>query len=378
MNYVRSNPDYLKMLRKSTLGTVNLWLDASWAGWDRFFDYIFCVAKPFPSQPSQYIHVGFGADPRYLYPEQKEKAVFLDSLMWGKYHGKYDKIYKLYEEVLDELDIKVYTPVPVYNKTKRLPWAEMQEIRRKCHFFLVTQLGGFGLGRIEAATCGSLIVQPKSLYRRHLSIDVETEIWSTRKDLIKILEAPVDVGAIRKKALEHTWDKAADRMISILENNMYQDRVIIGKNVRIQEGTVLGALPLMLGQEDGRRFRMECKGNLVIEDDVDIGANSVLNLGWQEDTIVRKGVYIGHLSSIGHDADIGEHTVISVHVCIAGHVKVGKWCYIAPQTVIEPHVKIGDYTMIGMGSVVKEDIPSGVVAYGTPCKVVRDNPWRPS
>ena len=217
MNHVRSNPAYLKMLRKTTRGTVDLWLDASWAGWDKYFDYIFCVAKPYHTPPTPYIHVGFGADPRYLYPEQKEKAVFLDSLMWGKYNGKYDRLYKLYEDVLSDLDIKVYSPVPVYNKTKRLPWLEMQEIRRKCHFFLVTQLGGFGLGRIEAATCGSLIVQPKPLYRPWLSIDVEMEIWSTREDLVKVLEAPVDVGAIRKKALEHTWDKAADRMISVLE-----------------------------------------------------------------------------------------------------------------------------------------------------------------
>ncbi len=218
MIQVRSNPDYMKMLRTSTLGTVDLWLDASWAGWDRYFDYIFTVAKPYSSIPPQYIHVGYGADPRHLYPEQKEKAVFLDSLMWGKYNGKYDKVYKLYEKVLSDMGIKVYTPVPVYNKSKRLPWLEMQKIRRKCHFFLVTQLGGFGLGRIEAATCGSLIVQPKPLYRPWLSIDVEMEIWSTRKDLIKILNAPVDVEAIREKALEHTWDKAADRMLRILED----------------------------------------------------------------------------------------------------------------------------------------------------------------
>ncbi len=158
---------------------------------------------------------------------------------------------------------------------------------------------------------------------------------------------------------------------------MNEDRVIIGKNFVFQEGTVLGAFPLKLEQKDGRRLRMQVKGNLIIEDDVDIGANCVLNLGWLEDTIIRKGVFIGHLSSVGHDADIGEHTVISVHVGISGHVKVGKWCYIAPQTVIAPYVKIGDYTMIGMGSVVDKDIPSGVIAYGSPCMVIRENKWRP-
>ena len=156
-----------------------------------------------------------------------------------------------------------------------------------------------------------------------------------------------------------------------------KDRVIIGENVTVQDGTILGALPLKLDQKNGKRIRLPTEGGLIIKDDVDVGANCVLNLGWKNDTVIGKGVFIGHLSSVGHDADIGEHTVISVHVCISGHVKIGKWCYIAPQTVIKPYVEIGDYTMIGMGSVVDKDIPSGVIAYGTPCKVIRENKWRP-
>lgn len=82
---------------------------------------------------------------------------------------------------------------------------------------------------------------------------------------------------------------------------MIDDRIKIGKNVMTQEGTVLGAFPLKLEEKDGRRLRMECKGKLIIEDNVDIGANCVLNLGWMGDTIIREGVFIGHLSSIGHD-----------------------------------------------------------------------------
>ena len=158
---------------------------------------------------------------------------------------------------------------------------------------------------------------------------------------------------------------------------MNQDRIIIGKNVKIQGGTVLGALPLKVDIEDGRRHRVECKGKLIIEDNVDIGANCVLNFGCEGDTIIRENVFIGHLSSIGHDAEIGANTIISLHVGVLGHVKIGEWCYIAPMTVIKPGVKIGGNTMIGMGSIVTEDIPSGVVAYGSPCKVVRKNTWIP-
>ena len=158
----------------------------------------------------------------------------------------------------------------------------------------------------------------------------------------------------------------------------FNPRIHIGKNVRIGGGTQLGALPLIFDRETGARIRPEIKAGLTIEDNVDIGDNCVLNLGEEKDTVVREGVMVGHLSSIGHDSDIGRNTGISLHVCISGCVDVGEWSYIAPQTVVKPYVKIGSYTMIGMGSVVTRDIPDGVVAYGSPCKVIRDNPWRPS
>lgn len=217
MNYVRKSKDYLKVLRKTTRGKVTLWLDAAFGGWNKYFDRIFTVAKPYSSSPPHYVHIGYGADPKYCYPEQEERAVFLDSLMWGKYQGRYDKIYTLYKKVLPTLDLKIYNPIPVYNKSPRRPWPKMQEIRRKCHYFCVTQLGGFGLARIEAATCGSLIVQPKLLYKPALTVNLKMKIWNTPEDLIKILETEVDIETIREKALEHSWDKAANKMIKILE-----------------------------------------------------------------------------------------------------------------------------------------------------------------
>lgn len=217
MTRARDNPQYLSALRKTTQGKLALWLDFSWKNWNHYFDHVFTVAHPLPGSPAKYVHVGYGADTRYLYPEQEEKAVFLDSLMWGFYNNNYDPIYRIYEEVLPTLDVKVYSPVPIYNKTPRVPWLEMQAARRKCHFFLVTQLGGFGLGRIETATCGALVVQPKKLNKPHLNVDLTMEIWETREDLIKILESEVDIEAVSRKARTHSWDKAASRLLRVLD-----------------------------------------------------------------------------------------------------------------------------------------------------------------
>ncbi len=166
-------------------------------------------------------------------------------------------------------------------------------------------------------------------------------------------------------------------MESIHPTVIVSDRCVIGEDCWVGEGTVLGAIPLNLKIVEGRRARAKVKGRLIIEDNVTIDCNCVLNLGVDGDTVIREGVFIGHLSSIGHDAEIGRHTVVSVHVSVLGRVKIGEWCYIAPQTVIRNRIKIGDYTLIGMGSVVTKDMPSSVIAYGNPCRVIKENVWRP-
>lgn len=157
----------------------------------------------------------------------------------------------------------------------------------------------------------------------------------------------------------------------------YEDRVKIGKNVRIQPGTVLGALPFIFDRETGERVRREMKGGLIIEDDVDIGANCVLNIGEVRDTIIKKGSMLGHLSSVGHDAIVEKNVGVSAHVCLCGFCEIGEWSYVAPQVVIQPYLKVREFSMIGSGSNVTKDIPSGVIAYGNPCKVIRENKWRP-
>lgn len=156
---------------------------------------------------------------------------------------------------------------------------------------------------------------------------------------------------------------------------MSEEKIRIGHNVEIGEGTIIGAMPLMLKVVGGRRERIEIKGGIVIENNVDIGANCVINCGVDGDTTIKEGVFVGHLSNIGHDVVVGNNSVIGVHVCVGGRVRIGNWCYIAQGSVIRPEVTIGDYTMIGMGSIVIKDLPERVIAYGSPCKPVKKNEW---
>lgn len=90
-------------------------------------------------------------------------------------------------------------------------------------------------------------------------------------------------------------------------------------------------------------------------------------------TVVGFGVTMKRQVSVGHHCEIDEYVEINPGVTVSGHVKIGKGSIIGSGAVIRNGVEIGENTFIGMGSLVTKDIPSGVVAYGSPCKVIREN-----
>jgi len=209
-------PTIRSKIRKATKGKIAVYLDSDYPQWIKPFDHVFTVVKPQSKDP-KCVYAGWGADPEYCYPDQDEKAVFLDSLMYEFYKGKFNDIYDIYKKVLPTLGLKIYDPWPTYHGSTRITWTQVQDILRKTHFHCCTQLGESGLTRIEAATCGALLVVPKPLYRPRTMASLEHRIWSTKEDLIKILKTETDPEAIRKKALQHSWDKVASRIIQTLD-----------------------------------------------------------------------------------------------------------------------------------------------------------------
>ena len=83
------------------------------------------------------------------------------------------------------------------------------------------------------------------------------------------------------------------------------------------------------------------------------------------------GVYIKRGSTIGHHSIVGAYTDINPGVTICGNVKIGRGCLIGANVVIRDNIHIGDDTVIGMGSVVTKNIPSNCIAYGNPCKIIK-------
>lgn len=154
---------------------------------------------------------------------------------------------------------------------------------------------------------------------------------------------------------------------------IYQD-CVIGDNCTIHANTVIGADGFGFApQEDGTYRKVAQIGNVVIEDNVDIGANSTIDRATMGSTLIRQGVKLDNLIQIGHNVEIGENTVIAAQTGVAGSTKIGKNCMIGGQVGFVGHLKIADGTKIqaqsGIASNVKQE---NTALFGYPAIGYRD------
>lgn len=132
---------------------------------------------------------------------------------------------------------------------------------------------------------------------------------------------------------------------------------LIGQNCVIHAGTVIGSDGFGFAPQSEDEFlKIPQIGNVVIEDNVEIGSNVAIDRATMGSTIIRKGVKIDNLIQIGHNVEIGENTVMAGQVGIAGSTKIGRNCMFGGQVGIAGHLKIADGTKIGAQSGVPGDI----------------------
>ena len=149
-------------------------------------------------------------------------------------------------------------------------------------------------------------------------------------------------------------------------------RVRIGNRVRIRENTVIGTDGLSTDRDDdGHPMTMPQFGGIIIEDEVQIGANTVVQRGAIDDTILHRGCKIDGQTFISHNVVIGEETFIVGESFLLGSASVGMQAQIAAGSTLGNYVHVGDRTLLGMASLATRDIPENVVAYGSPAKPVR-------
>ena len=133
----------------------------------------------------------------------------------------------------------------------------------------------------------------------------------------------------------------------IFPNVTIYDGCQIGKNVTIHAGAVIGADGFGFAPNTEGYEKIPQLGIVIIEDDVEIGANTCIDRSTMGHTIIHKGVKLDNLIQVAHNCEIGENTVMSAQVGMAGSTKIGAWCMVGGQAGFSGHIQVADRTIVG-------------------------------
>ena len=154
--------------------------------------------------------------------------------------------------------------------------------------------------------------------------------------------------------------------LATITHALVGDRVIIHSGVRIgQDGFGFAMGP-------GGHLKVPQIGRVIIQDDVEIGANTTIDRGALKDTIIGEGTKIDNLVQIGHNVVVGRHCVIVSMCGISGSTELGDYVVMGGQSGTVGHIKIGNGAQVGGASHPTHDVPPGARYFGTPAKTLRE------
>lgn len=150
--------------------------------------------------------------------------------------------------------------------------------------------------------------------------------------------------------------------VTIAANTRLEPRVTIkhhcqiGENCHLFSGAVIGSDGFGYAEEAGRWLKIPQVGRVILQAFVDVGANTTIDRGALDDTIIEEGVKLDNLIQIGHNCIIGAHTVIAGCVGIAGSARIGKHCKIGGAAMVLGHLEIADHVTISPGSMITRSL----------------------
>jgi UDP-3-O-[3-hydroxymyristoyl] glucosamine N-acyltransferase len=152
----------------------------------------------------------------------------------------------------------------------------------------------------------------------------------------------------------------------IYPNAVIYDGCQVGNRVIVQSNASVGQDGFGFATHDGAHHKIPQIGIVVIEDDVEIGANACIERGTLDNTVIGKGSKIGDSVAIGHGTKIGPHCLLVPQVGVAGSVEMGQYCVLGGQVGVVGHIKIGNMVKIGAKAGVINSVPDGATIVGTP------------
>jgi len=141
---------------------------------------------------------------------------------------------------------------------------------------------------------------------------------------------------------------------------------VVGSRCILHAGAVVGSDGFGFAPENGTYRKIPQLGNVIIEDEVEVGANTTIDRAVMESTTIHRGVKLDNLIQIAHNVQIGENTVMASQVGVSGSTKVGRHCMIGGQVGLGGHIHIGDGTQIGAQSGIISNIDAGSRVMGSP------------
>jgi UDP-3-O-[3-hydroxymyristoyl] glucosamine N-acyltransferase len=154
-----------------------------------------------------------------------------------------------------------------------------------------------------------------------------------------------------------------------------REKVHLGNRVILHNGVQIGGDGFgYLKGPDGRHLKIPQVGTVVIEDDVEIGANSAVDRAALGRTVIRRGVKIDNLVTVAHNVEVGEDTILVAQVGIAGSSKIGRGVILSGQVGVPDHIEIGDGAVVAAKSGITKNVPAGAFVAGIPHLDIRD--WR--
>ncbi|MDR1154060.1 MAG: hypothetical protein LBL04_05060 [Bacteroidales bacterium] len=147
------------------------------------------------------------------------------------------------------------------------------------------------------------------------------------------------------------------------------DRVDMGEQVTVNAGCVIGAAGFgFVRDENGIPHRFPHVGGVIIENHVEIGANTCIDRGSLGNTVIREGAKIDDMVHIGHNCTIGRYSYIISNAELGGSSVVGDYCWVAPSSTIINKARIGNRVTVGLGASVFRNIPDGETWLGYPAQ----------
>ncbi len=159
--------------------------------------------------------------------------------------------------------------------------------------------------------------------------------------------------------------------VSIFPNATLYENTVVGNRVIVHAGAVIGGYGFGYKTRNGRHQLSAQIGNVVLEDDVEIGANTTVDRGTYDSTVIGTGSKLDNLVMVGHNCNIGQHNLLCSQVGIAGSCSTGKYVVMGGQVGVGDHLNVGDSAMITAKSGLMHDVEPGQRMMGTPARTSR-------